>query len=33
MCFGDAAAAPVGVVLWWWWWWPWNRPSSAAVST
>lgn len=19
MCFGDAAAAPVGVVLWWWW--------------
>ena len=30
MCFGDAAAAPVGVVLWWW---PWNLPSSAAVST
>jgi len=30
MCFGDAAAAPVGVVLWWW---PSNLPSSAAVST
>jgi hypothetical protein len=32
---GDAAAAPVGVVLlWWWWWpWPWNLPSSATVST
>jgi len=24
-------AAPVGVVLWWPW--PWNRPSSATVST
>ncbi|RLN07690.1 hypothetical protein C2845_PM11G06210 [Panicum miliaceum] len=33
MVRGDAAAAPVGVVLALWWCGPWNRPSSPVVST